>query len=109
MSRWRIAVLTVLFLLPVAFLVGAGSYHLWQTGWAFYAWWPMAACLTAAYLLAWYWHRQRRLLPNLHTDTAAPHWTERDRQAWSLVEARATAAGPLSVDRLGEPDLYWQT
>ena len=30
---------------------------------SFLAWWPLAGCLALAYLLGWYWQRQRRLLP----------------------------------------------
>src|SRR5439155_9298194 len=89
-SRWRIILLVGLIAVPVVFLMGMGLYFLWQNGWAFYAWWPMAACLGAAYLLGWYWQRQQRLLgPPVVTPPL--HWTERDQQAWNLVEARASA------------------
>src|SRR5262249_4742927 len=104
MSRWRIALLAALVAGPVLFLLGMGSYTLWQRGWWFYVWWPMAACLGAAYLLAWYWQRRKRLMPA--TDEAAGHWTERDLAAWKLVEARAAAVRDVPIERLSDPHFY---
>ena len=104
MSRWRLATLAILFVLPLAFLAGVGGYALYRTGWAFYTWWPMAACFAAAYLLAWYWHRNRTLIPE--PDAALGHWTERDRAAWALVQARAETVKSLPVEKLAEPDTY---
>ena len=72
--------------MPFVFLAAIGSYYLWRSGWGFYLWWPMAACLSLGYLLAWYWQHKRQLLRPV--DFQPPvHWTERDRQAWQLVEA----------------------
>ena len=33
MTRFRILTLFALFTLPIMFLVGAGTYHLWDRGW----------------------------------------------------------------------------
>ena len=52
MSRWRIFLILGLFLAPFVFLMGVGGYHLWDRGWSFYAWWPMALCITGSFLLA---------------------------------------------------------
>jgi predicted GTPase len=104
MSRWRIVILGDLVALPILFLIGMGSYALWERHWWFYAWWPLAGCLAAAYLLGWYWQRQRRLLPP--TDDAAGHWTDRDRKAWELVAARAAAVKDVPIERLEDPHFY---
>jgi hypothetical protein len=104
MSRWRIVVLALLWLLPVAALLGVGSYDLWERGWWFYAWWPLAGCLAAAYLLGWYWTRRNRLLPA--TNDPAGHWTDRDRAAWKLVEARAAQVKNVPIEQLDNLHFY---
>src|SRR5262245_16220824 len=86
MSRWRVVVVLVLIAFPVVILAGAGVYFLWKEGIGFYLWWPMAACMALGYLLGWYWQRKRQLLPPV-VFTPSLHWTDRDRQAWQLVEA----------------------
>ncbi len=68
----------------------------------------MFACLLTAYLLAWRWTRRGRGL--LRADTKIPmHWTERDRQAWKLVEERAKTAGKLKADDLSNVNFYADT
>src|SRR6476469_7098653 len=104
MNPWRIAVLAGLVAVPILFLIGMGSFALWERGWWFYVWWPLAAFLAGAYLLGWYWQRQHRLLPS--TNEAAGHWTERDRAAWKLVEARAAAVKDVPIERLEDPHFY---
>src|SRR5262245_29867776 len=108
MSRWRIALLFGLVSLPVLFLVSVGGYHLWQTGWGFISWWPMAGCLALAYFLGWYWHRKRQLVQPV--DLQPPrHFTGRDAQAWQLVQARVEAAAKLDADKLSDVPFYVQT
>jgi predicted GTPase len=105
MSRWRVAVVAALLAGPFVVLAGVGTYYLWERRWWFYAWWPMAACMGLGYLLAWYWQRRRVLLGPI--DFTPPfHWTDRDRQAWELVKARAEAAVQLDADRLSDPRHY---
>src|SRR5947209_16736119 len=104
MSRRRIATLIILWLAPVAALVGVGSYALWVWHLWFYVWWPLAACFTAAYLLGWYWQRSQRLLPP--TNDQAGHWTDRDREAWKLVEARAAKVKDVPIERLEDLHFY---
>jgi predicted GTPase len=108
MSRWRIAVVVGLVLGPFVALAAIGSIHLWRIGWGFRAWWPLAACLMAGYLLGWYWQRKRRLLHPPEFDTPA-RFTERDAEAWKLVEARAKAAASLPADKLSEVQSYQDT
>jgi len=105
MSRWRLAVVAALLVGPFIVLAMVGSYYLWAQQWWFYVWWPMAASLALGYLLAWHWQRRRVLLPSI--DFTPPfHWTDRDQQAWRLVEARAEAAVQLDADRLSDPRHY---
>ncbi len=87
MTRIRLSLLAVLFLMPFAVLIGLGSYHLWETGYL-WVWWPLLGCFAITYFLAWRWTRGRGVLPN----TAAPppgYWTDRDKVAWEKVEAKA--------------------
>jgi predicted GTPase len=107
MRAWRLIVLASLITAPVVFLAGFGAYELWWTGWSSWAWWPMTACIALAYFLGWHWQRSKRLL---QVDfTSSLHWTERDRQAWLLVEARAKAATKLSADQLSAVPFYLTT
>jgi predicted GTPase len=108
MSRWRLVVLGVLIAMPALFLVGAGAYYVfWMSGWSWWIWVPMMACMSLAYLLGLYWQRKKRLLG---LDFHPPlHWTDRDRQAWQLVEARAKAGAQLNADQLSSPPFYLQT
>jgi predicted GTPase len=108
MSRWRIIVVLVLLAAPVLFLVAVGGYFLWDRGLSFYLWWPMAACWAAGYLLAWRWQKQKRLLHPVDLNPPL-YWTDRDRQAWHLVEARAKNAAQLPPKQLSEIDVYIET
>jgi hypothetical protein len=108
MSRWRIAVVLGLVVVPFVAMAGVGSFFLWQTGWGLWLWWPLFALMTLGYLLGWHWQRQRRLLHPV--DFTAPlYWTDRDREAWRLVESRAAAAAKLEPAALAEVDTYFQT
>jgi predicted GTPase len=109
MIRWRIVVLVALIAAPFLFLAGLGSYSLYyERHWGFVAWWPMTACLALAYLLGWYWQRKNQLLPPM--DFRAPvQWTQRDAEAWKLVEARARAADQLDPDQLASLQFYVDT
>ncbi|WP_149108708.1 GTPase family protein [Limnoglobus roseus] len=107
MTRTRIIVLAVLVFAPFVFLMGAGSYHLWITGWTFIVWWPMAACLAAAYGLGWYWTRRRRnILPNTGVDSPPEIWTDRDAEAWKLVEKKAGEVTRITADEMADPKRY---
>src|SRR5262245_16819036 len=92
MGNWRWWLVGVLTAAPLLFVIGSGAFRLWRTGWFFWAWWPMAGCLLIAFMLAWRWQKGRQLLA---VDfEPALHWTERDREAWRLVEARGQNAIP---------------
>jgi small GTP-binding protein len=107
MQHWRWLVLVALVGTPVLLLVGFGVYHLWHSGLAFWVWWPLSACIVLAYVLAWRWQSQQRLLS---ADLPIPlHWTERDRQAWLLVEARAKQAAEHPSEQLTAVPFYVET
>jgi predicted GTPase len=105
MSRWRLAILLGLLLLPILFLIGAGSWYFWREGLWFRLWWPMAGCWTLALLLAWWWQRQAKLIPGPDF-TPSLHWTERDREAWKLIEARARGVKDIPPSRFLEFQFY---
>src|SRR5262245_11484698 len=108
MSRWRIALVAVLIAAPLGALALLGSYYLWETGWGFLAWWPMAASMMLGYLLGWYWQRKQQLLRPVDVDLPA-HWTERDENAWKLVEARARTAATLPSSKLTDLNFFVDT
>jgi len=108
MSRWRIAVVAALILIPFLCLAGVGSYYLWTLGFGWLVWSLFAGCLAAGYGLGWYWQHKRQLLHPLRF-SPLPQWTERDREAWKLIEARAQAAAKLDPGRFAELDLYVDT
>lgn len=108
MSRWRVLVVLGLIVAPFLFLTALGSLYLWDRGLAFYVWWPMAACMALGYLLGHHWQRKQRLLRPVDANPPM-HWTDRDRQAWRLVEARGKATAKISAERLSSVDFYVDT
>lgn len=105
MIRWRIGVIVVLFFAPFVFLMGMGSYGLIEKGWAFYAWWPMALCISVSLTLAWYWQKKKQLLPDVKLEPI-PHGSERDVQAWDLIRERVKEAETIPPERFSEPNFY---
>jgi predicted GTPase len=103
--KLRIAVVTLMALAPVVFLSVVGMYHLWDTGWSFTAYWPMAVCWLAAYLLGWYWTRRRKPADAASVETPA-YWTERDQRAWQIVEAHVASIPPLTAEQFGDLQRY---
>jgi predicted GTPase len=108
MSRWRIALVLGLILVPFIVLAGIGSYQLWIGGWAFIVWLPLALCTGLGYWLAWHWQRKKRLLGAPEFEPL-PRWTERDREAFKLVEAKAKAGAELPGEKLSELQHYFTT
>jgi uncharacterized protein len=111
MYRRRIAILAVLIAAPTLFLLGVGIYHLWVTGWSFIAWWPMAGCLTLAYVLGWFWTRKSKmeLLPATGVQEPPNTWTDRDKQAWELVARRASAVTTITTEEMVDSKRYAET
>lgn len=105
MSKARVAIVAVLFFLPWFFLIGVGSYHLWSTGWLFWAWWPLFLCFGLSYYLGYRWTRGKGLLPD--TDHPPPnYWTDRDKAAWELVRDKAKGYEKVSPEQLADPRHY---
>jgi predicted GTPase len=105
MSRWRLAAVAFLLLVPFVVLAGFGSWYLWERGLAHILWWPLAACFIAGYFLAWYWQRKRLLL-QLPDFEPSLHWTERDQEAWKLVESHSARAAEIDPDRMSDMSFY---
>jgi predicted GTPase len=105
MSRWRIGVVVGLLLMPLLLWAAVGSYYLWTLHWGIWAWWVMAVLMGTGYGLAWYWQQKRQLL-QLPGHGSPLHWTERDAQAWKIVEARADAAERLAPALLSDVNYY---
>jgi predicted GTPase len=104
MTRFRLFVLILLFSAPFAFLMGAGGYHLWNTGWMVYAWIPLFLCFAAAYFLAWRWTKRESLPP---TDVTPPgYWTDRDKAAWGKVVEKGQSFDKISPEQLEDPKHY---
>src|ERR1041385_3226997 len=107
LKHWRFFILGLLFAIPVLFLIGFGAYALWQNGVWTWLYWPITGCFALAYFLAWYWQRNQQLLK---IDFTPPlHWTERDQNAWKLVEARAKAGDKIAPDKLTNFEFYAET
>ncbi len=111
MSTRRLIAVALLSLAPFVFLIGVGSYHLYSTGWGFLAWWPMMGCFALAYFFGWRWTRGSRakLLPDTGVADPPATWTDRDRQAWRVVEARAAAIKSITVEEVADAHRYADT
>lgn len=105
-SRYRLkfVLITLLTLAPVVFLCGVGMYHLWDRGWSFVAYWPMALCWLIAYLLGWYWTRRSKSAGP--AEPLPDYWTDRDKEAWQLVAAHADAVPMLTTEQFGDLNRY---
>lgn len=106
-ARWRWLILLALTVGPILYLAGTGVYYLWLEGWWFWMWWPLSACFTVALILAYHWQQKQQLL---ELDFTPPmHWTDRDREAWKLVQARASAGDKIPPERLINIVFYTET
>lgn len=104
MTRNRVIILLALVALPFTFLLGVGFYHLWETNWLFWAWWPMAACFAGAYLLAWRW--QKGMRRQVAEEPTPQHYTDRDQLAWKKIEERIRNTEKITADELSGLQLY---
>jgi predicted GTPase len=108
MSRWRIVLVGLLIAAPFAALAGFGSYFLWSHNLWLVVGWPLTLLVVAGYVLGWYWQRKNRLLKPV--DFTPPlRWTDRDREAWKLVQAHAEAAVRGDPDRFQGVAFYAET
>jgi predicted GTPase len=107
MSRWRVLTVIALLVTPVLIMAGYGCYAVWKDffPWGGWVWIPMTVSMAVGWILAWYWQRNRTLLRPVSFEPSV-RWTERDRQAWKLVEARATAGKDIDADKLIDPKFF---
>lgn len=106
-AKVRIGVVAALFAAPFVFLLGVGLFHIWDNGYTFMAWWPMALCFFLGYGLAWHWTRRRKALLMPKTKIETPnYWTERDREAWAVVQVYSESVPALSADDLSDMTRY---
>ncbi|MBY0526454.1 MAG: 50S ribosome-binding GTPase [Gemmataceae bacterium] len=105
MSRWRMGVVLALMAVPLLFFMGLGSFRLWQMGLGVYVWWPLSGCVALGYFLAWYWMRKKQLLPRVNFDIPM-HWSDRDREAYKLVEVRAKAVAENDPGQFQDLQFY---
>lgn len=108
---WRIALLLALYALPVLAFMGVGLYYLntvvgkdlpWVP-WA--TWGGMFACFLTAALLGAYFTRKgsTAIFASPTYDDPLNYWTDRDKQAWAVVEAHAATLKPIAMDDLNNP------
>jgi predicted GTPase len=106
LSRWRLGVVAFLISCPLAVLMAAGAYYLWEQPWSRWLWWGLLLPIAAGYLLAWYWQRQGTLV---RVPWQKPkHWGEQDRRAWELVDQQVRELAQVAPEKLVQPDFYWE-
>src|SRR5205085_1223696 len=87
--------------------MGFGTYYLWTNPWGFWVWWVITLSMTLGMLLAWHWQNKEQLLK---LDFApSVHWTDRDKEAWKVVEAWARRNEHVNIDKLANIGFYVET
>ncbi len=105
MNPSRFILPAVLILLPIAFLVGMGAFHIWDRGWTFWAWWPMALSMCAGYVLAW--RLQKQYIRSRQSMVKPEFWTNRDRLAAEIIDNMLKR--PVPQEKMGETRFYFDT
>ncbi len=106
---WRVWVLLVLFVGPMAAYIGLGALWLKDHGWGFYGFAIWAALGTVAYFLAVRWTRDREaVLPPIDWDSPRT-FSNHDKLAWDLVEQEAETSETLPMESLTNVDVYVET
>ena len=107
MSRWRIYTVLALMVVPVLILTAYGGYALWKEfWWGAWIWVPMTVSMAVGWFLAWFWQRNKTLLRPVNFEPNV-HWTERDQQAWKLVQARARGPRTSTPTSSSIPNITW--
>jgi uncharacterized protein len=107
-NLWRLYLVSLLVLVPIATFVTAGIVALWRTGQYLWLWWLLPVCWLPAWLLARRW-RQQLVAPAAMGDPSVDYWTARDREAWEVVQAARRSATEISAEQLLDPPFYLQT
>jgi uncharacterized protein len=108
-AYWRIGLILVLYAVPVLVFMGFGLYYLnvtvgrevWWLPWV--TWGGMFAFFLLAALLGVLWTRKgsRAIFDTPTYDDPLYYWTERDKEAWKVVEAHAATLKPIQLADLG--------
>lgn len=104
-SRWRLIVLSVLWLTPIVLLVGVGAWSLYESGRWFWLWWTLPVCWG---LCGWLWRRWGREVRIPVPELENTHWTPRDQAAWAIVSAEQRRIDELTSEQLIDPQFYVQ-
>lgn len=108
MKLWRWLVILALYALPVTVFLTVGLFVVWRSGQSWWLWWLAPLCWVVAYLLTRAWRKQ--LAPPADADFGLPeHWTNRDREAWTVVESHQRQIAKLAPGQLSDPHFYLQS
>ncbi len=108
---WRIGLLIALYVVPVLVFMGVGLYYLnsvvgQDLPWVpWVSWGGMFACFLVAALLGAYFTRKgsTAIFGSPTYDDPLNYWTDRDKDAWKVVEAHAATLKPIVMDDLNNP------
>ncbi len=108
---WRIGLLIALYALPVLVFMGVGLYYLntvvgHDLPWVpWVSWGGMFGCFLCAALLGAYFTRKGStgIFASPSYDDPLNYWTDRDKEAWAMVEAHAATLKPIAMDDLKDP------
>jgi len=107
-TRIRTMLTLGLILVPLAVFVGVAAWSMWETGRLFWVWWLLPVGWGLAYALV----RRSKTKPAIEPEEPGPspkHWTDRDRSAFELVEARQKAVAQIEPRQLTDARFYLDT
>lgn len=107
---WRLGLILALYAVPVLVFMGFGLYYVNVTlgrdvSWVpWVSWGGMFGCfLAAAGLGAWYTRKgSKAIFTNPTYEEPLNYWTDRDKEAWKVVEAHAATLKPIQLADLGD-------
>jgi uncharacterized protein len=102
---WRIGLILALYVVPVLVFMGFGLYYVnvsigRDTSWVpWVSWGGMFACFLLAAVLGIVWTRKnsRAIFDTPTYDDPLYYWTDRDKEAWKVVEAHAATLKPIQM------------
>lgn len=108
MKFWRWLVIAALYIIPIAAFCTVGAVTVYRSEHYTWVWWVAPLCWIVAWLLTRTW--PARLAPLSEDDFVAPeHWTARDQEAWTLVQAQQRRLDQISAEQLADPHFYLQS
>jgi hypothetical protein len=108
---WRIGLILALYAVPVLVFMGFGLFYLnlelgRERPWLpWVSWGGMFTCFLVAALLGVYFTRKgsNAIFASPTYDDPLNYWTDRDKEAWKMVEAHAATLKPIALDDLNNP------